>query len=142
MEKITEFLRNNSVLVVLVAIIVFYIIISRKRIKEAENKAIQAFDKLNSMAAKAKVNAEYASEKASLIKLVDNATSKEREVLTDLLNGSIAAFDAAEKEKDKEKAKKDFNAAMGKLKSDLLSKYGEKDVMTFKAKMDKYGFDI
>jgi hypothetical protein len=141
MEKITAFIKNNWIWIVL-AIVVIYFIYSRKRIKEAEDKAIVAFDKLNGMAAKAKINAEYASEKASLVKLVDNATSKEREVLTDLLNGSIAAFDAAEKEKDKEKAKKDFNAAMGKLKSDLLSKHGEKNVMTFKAKMDKFGFDI
>lgn len=141
MEKITAFLKNNWIWIVL-AIVVIYFIYSRKRIKEAEDKAIQAFDRLNSMAAKAKKDAEYASEKASLIKLVDNASVKERLILTDLLNGSIAAFTAAEKEKDKEKAKKDFNAAMVKLKSDLISKHGEKDVMTFKAKMDKYGFDI
>lgn len=141
MEKITEFIKKNWIWLLL-AVVVIYFIYSRKKIKESEDKAIQAFNQLNSMTAKAKVNADYDSEKASLIKLVDNASVKEREILTDLLNGSIAAFDAAEKEKDKEKAKKDFATAMAKLKSDLISKHGEKNVMTFKAKMDKFGFDI
>ena len=141
MEKITAFIKNNWIWIVL-AIVAIYFIYSRKKIKESEDRAIAAFDKLNSMAAKAKKDAEYTSEKASLVKLVDNASIKERLILTDLLNGSITAFTAAENEKDKEKAKSDFNTAMNKLKTDLISKHGEKDVMTFKAKMEKYGFEI
>ena len=141
MEKITAFITKNWVWII-VAILVIYLFYTIKKKKDAEAKAIVAFDKLNSMAAKVKQGAEYTSEKTSLLKLVDNASAKEREILADLLNGSIAVFTAAEKEADKEKAKKEFSGKIAKMQSDLITKHGQKNVMSLKAKMDKYGFDI
>ena len=141
MEKITTFIKNNWIWIVL-ALVVIYFFYSRKKIKDAEDKAIAAFDQLNNLVAKSKKGADYVSEKSSLIKLVDNASEKERQVLTDLLNSSIDAFNAAEKQTDKKKAKEDFIKSISKIQSDLITKHGKENVMTFKAKMDKYGFDI
>ena len=141
MEKITAFIKNNWIWIVL-ALVAIYFFYSRKKIKEAEGKAIAAFDQLNKLAAKSKQGAEYVSEKSSLIRLVDNASEKERQILTDLLNSSIDAFNAAEKQTDKKKAKEDFIKSVSKIQSDLVTKHRKEKVMTFKAKMDKYGFDI
>jgi len=141
MEKITTFIKNNWIWIVL-ALVVIYFFYSRKKIKDAEDKAIAAFDQLNNLVAKSKKGADYVSEKSSLIKLVDNASEKERQVLTDLLNSSIDAFNAAEKQTDKKKAKEDFIKSISKIQSDLITKHGKENVMTFKAKMDKFGFDI
>lgn len=141
MEKITSFITKNWVWII-VAILAIYLFYTMKKKKEAEVKAVTAFDKLNSMAAKAKQGAEYANEKKSLLNLIHNASVKERDILSDLLNGSIAIFSAAEQEQDKEKAKKEFTGKISKMQSDLVTKHGSKNVMSFKAKMDKYGFDI
>ena len=75
MEKITTFIKNNWIWIVL-ALVVIYFFYSRKKIKDAEDKAIAAFDQLNNLVAKSKKGADYVSEKSSLIKLVDNASEK------------------------------------------------------------------
>ena len=141
MEKIKVFIKTNWVWII-VAILVIYLFYTNKKKKEAEAKAVALFNSLNSMAAKAKQGAEYDSEKKSLIQLVDNASGKEREILSDLLSGTISVFTAAEQETDKEKAKKEFSGKIAQMQSDLVTKHGQKNVMSFKAKMDKYGFDI
>jgi len=136
-----EFIKKNWVWLI-VAILIAYLIYSRKKKKEFEAKAVAAFDKLNSMVAKAKQGAEYTSEKASLVKLLSNASEKEKAVLSDLLGGTIGVFTMADQAKDKEQEKQDFPNQMAKMQSDLVTKHGKASVMSLKAKMDKYGFDI
>jgi hypothetical protein len=110
--------------------------------KEAEAKALAAYGTINSMIAHSRVGPEYEKEKASLIKLLHNTTDKEKAALADLLNGAIATFTTAQQAKDKEQAKTDYKNQLAKMQSDLVSKYGQANVMSLKAKMDKYGFDI
>lgn len=141
MDKIIEFAKKYALWIVL-GLIVIYVIYTKNQLKKAELRASAAFEKLNGMVAKSKQGAELAAEKASLLKLVDNASVKEREILIDLLNGSIIAFEAAEKATDKAKAKQEFGGAISKVQADLIAKHGQDNITTFKAKMDKYGFDI
>jgi hypothetical protein len=136
-----EFLKKHWVWIV-VAVLGIYLYLNYTKRKQAEDKAIALFNKLNSMSAQAKAGQAYSSEKTSLVKLVDNSTEKERQILADLLNGTIGAFTAAEQEKDKEKAKKGFGENIAKMQNDLIAKHGRENVVKFKVKMDKYGFDI
>ena len=104
--------------------------------------ALNMFNQLNAMSSQAKIGKAYEDEKASLVKLIDNSSDKERRILSDLLNATIATFSASEQEKDKEKSKQLFSANLNKMQSDLVAKYGKENVIKFKAKMDMYGFDI
>jgi Zn-dependent M32 family carboxypeptidase len=141
MEKITAFIKKNWVWVVAILIIIILFYMNKKK-KQAEATALAAFNKINSLVAQSKTGSEFENEKKSLLNLINDTTNTEKEILSDLLNGSIAIFSSAEQEKDKEKAKNDFSASMSKMQSDLVTKYGKQDVTNFKAKMDKYGFDI
>ena len=136
-----DFLKKNWMWIV-VAVLGLYLYMNYTKRKQAEDKALALYNRLNQMAAQARQGAEYQKSKTSLIKLVDTANEKERQLLSDLLNSTIATFSAAEQESDKEKAKQNFSANMAKMQSDLISKYGKENVMKFKAKMDKYGFVI
>jgi hypothetical protein len=136
-----SFVTKNWVWVI-VAILVVYLVYTNKKKKEIEAKAVAAYNKINSLIAKAKQGPEFEKEKASLLNLLKNVSAKEREVLTDLLNGSMAVFTTAEQAKDKEKERKDFPGQIAKMQSDLIAKHGKANVMSLKAKMDKYGFDL
>jgi Ulp1 family protease len=141
MEKITEFIKKYWVWII-VAVLAIYLFYTMKKKKEIEAKAIAMFNQLNSMAAKEKKGAEYTSEKTSLLNLLKNASSKDREILMDLLNGSLTVFANSEKETNKQKARENFPVQVAEMQSGIIKKHGQADVLKFKAKMDKYGFDI
>ena len=126
----------------IVAILVIYLYRNNKKMKDAEAKALAAYGTINNMIAKSRVGPEYDKEKASLIKLLHNTTDKEKAALSDLLNGTISTFTSVQQAKDKEQAKTDYQNQLAKMQSDLVTKYGKANVMSLKAKMDKYGFVI
>lgn len=125
-----------------VGVLVYFLYSNYSKRKKAEDAAVNLFNQLNAMSNQAKIGKAYEDEKASLVKLIDNSNEKERKLLSDLLNATIATFSASEQEKDKERSKELFAANINKLQSDLVAKYGKDNVMKFKAKMDMYGFDI
>lgn len=127
---------------IIVAVLVIYLFYNNKKMKDVEAKSLAAYNQINGMIAQSKQGAAFEKEKASLIKLLHNTSDKEKVILSDLLNGTIATFTVAQQAKDKEQEKKDFPNQMAKMQSDLLTKHGQKNVMSLKAKMDKYGFEI
>jgi hypothetical protein len=142
MEKIIEFLKKNLIIVLIVVVIAFVLILKKQKEEEDKNRAIVEFDKLNVLSSGQKSGKDYEEEKKSLLNLVKNATEDERKLLYDLINGTIVVFKKSYKGKDQEEAKSNYNQELNKFYSDLVSKYGKENVMAFKAKMDKYGFDI
>lgn len=127
---------------IVVVVLVYYLYTNYSKRKKAEDVALNLFNQVNAMSSQAKIGKAYEDEKASLIKLIDNSNDKERRMLSDLLNATIATFSASEQEKDKERSKELFTANLNKMQGDLVAKYGKDNVMKFKAKMDMYGFDI
>jgi hypothetical protein len=62
--------------------------------------------------------------------------------LYDLIAGTEMVFNKSYKGLKKDDAVKTFQTDLNKVQADLTSKYGIGVVKDFKAKMDKYGFDI
>ncbi len=125
----------------IVAVLIIYLIYTHNKKKQFEAMAVAAYTKINSLIAQTKQGQAYASEKANLLKLLNNLSEKEKAVFSDLLNGTMNIF-TTEQQKDKEKEKQDFVDQLSKMQTDLIAKHGKATVISLKAKMDKYNFDI
>lgn len=148
MEKVVEFLKKNW-LIIAIGIVVIYILYRNKKSKELartiesdRQQALIEFDKFNVLSSAEKKDKAYEEEKKSLINLINNSTEKEKKLLFELITGAIAVFKKSYKGESQEEAAKNFQEELDKFHMGLASKYGRENVIKFKAKMDKYGFDM
>jgi cbb3-type cytochrome oxidase subunit 3 len=148
MEKVIEFLKKNWV-IVLIGIVIIYILYKNKknnelarRLEDNRQQALIEFDKFNVLSSAEKKDKAYEEEKKSLIDLVKNTTEKERQLLFELLSGAVSVFKKSYKGETQEEASKNFQQELDKFHMGLASKYGKENVIKFKAKMEKYGFDM
>jgi hypothetical protein len=141
MEKVIEILKKNWIIALVIILAIFFYL-KWKKSKDAELKAVAEFDKLNSISSTQKTGAAYDDERKSLTKLFNNSNEIERKLLYDLIAGTEVVFNKSYKGLKKDDAVKTFQTDLNKVQADLTSKYGIGVVKDFKAKMDKYGFDI
>lgn len=148
MEKVIEFLKKNWV-IVLIGIVVIYILYKKKknnelarRLEGNRQQALIEFDKFNVLSSAEKKDKAYEEEKKSLIDLVKNTTEKERQLLFELLSGAVSVFQKSYEGENQEEAVDNFNKALAEFHNGLAKKYGRENVIKFKAKMEKYGFDM
>jgi hypothetical protein len=141
MEKVIEILKKNWIIALVIILAIFFYL-KWKKSKDAELKAVAEFDKLNSVSSTQKTGAAYDDERKSLTKLFNNSNEIERKLLYDLIAGTEVVFNKSYKGLKKDDAVKTFQTDLNKVQADLTSKYGIGVVKDFKAKMDKYGFDI
>ena len=141
MEKVIEILKKNWIIALVIILAIFFYL-KWKKSKDAELKAVAEFDKLNSVSSTQKTGAAYDYERKSLTKLFNNSNEIERKLLYDLIAGTEVVFNKSYKGLKKDDAVKTFQTDLNKVQADLTSKYGIGVVKDFKAKMDKYGFDI
>lgn len=141
MEKVIEILKKNWIIALVIILAIFFYL-KWKKSKDTELKAVAEFDKLNSISSTQKTGAAYDDERKSLTKLFNNSNEIERKLLYDLIAGTEVVFNKSYKGLKKDDAVKTFQTDLNKVQADLTSKYGIGVVKDFKAKMDKYGFDI
>ena len=141
MEKVIEILKKNWIIALVIILAIFFYL-KWKKSKYAELKAVAEFDKLNSVSSTQKTGAAYDDERKSLTKLFNNSNEIERKLLYDLIAGTEVVFNKSYKGLKKDDVVKTFQTDLNKVQADLTSKYGIGVVKDFKAKMDKYGFDI
>lgn len=141
MEKVIEILKKNWIIALVIILAIFFYL-KWKKSKDAELKAVAEFDKLNSVSSTQKTGAAYDDERKSLTKLFNNSNEIERKLLYDLIAGTEVVFNKSYKGLKKDDVVKTFQTDLNKVQADLTSKYGIGVVKDFKAKMDKYGFDI
>lgn len=141
MEKVIEILKKNWIIALVIILAIFFYL-KWKKSKDAELKAVAEFDKLNSISSTQKTGAAYDDERKSLTKLFNNSNEIERKLLYDLIAGTEVVFNKSYKGLKKDDAVKTFQTDLNKVQADLTSKYGIGVVKGFKAKMDKYGFDL
>lgn len=141
MEKVIEILKKNWIIALVIILAIFFYL-KWKKSKDAELKAVAEFDKLNSISSTQKTGAAYDDERKSLTKLFNNSNEIERKLLYDLIAGTEVVFNKSYKGLKKDDVVKTFQTDLNKVQADLTSKYGIGVVKDFKAKMDKYGFDI
>jgi|688.fasta_scaffold62857_3 hypothetical protein len=141
MEKVIEILKKNWIIALVIILAIFFYF-KWKKSKDAELKAVAEFDKLNKVSSTQKTGTAYDDERKSLTKLFNNSNEIERKLLYDLIAGTEMVFNKSYKGLKKDDAVKTFQTDLNKVQADLTSKYGIGVVKDFKAKMDKYGFDI
>ena len=141
MEKVIEILKKNWIITTLIVLVIFFYFKWKKN-KDAELKLVAEFDKLNNTSSTQKTGAAYDDERKSLSQLFNNSNEIERKLLYDLIAGTEVVFNKSYKGLKKDDAMKSFQSDLSKVQADLTSKYGIGVIKGFKAKMDKYGFDI
>lgn len=141
MEKAIEFVKKHWIITIAVVLVIFFYY-KWKKIKDVEEKLAAEFNKLNSLSASQKTGTDYDKQRNNLTQLVNNSNEIERKLLYDLITGTEVVFGKSYKGLEKDEAYKQFQADLSKFQSDLMNKYGEGVVKSFKAKMDKYGFEL